>query len=55
MNKQLKLLMLILSLFVTLPLSGFIFSIKPIFGVVIYLTQIGTSVKLLEEWYQSQK
>jgi hypothetical protein len=55
MNKQTKLVILIISLFITLPLSGFLFSIKPLLGLAVYLTQIGTSVNLLSEWYKYQK
>jgi hypothetical protein len=55
MNKQTKLIILIISLFITLPLSGFLFSIKPLLGLAVYLTQIGTSVNLLSEWYKYQK
>jgi hypothetical protein len=54
MNKQTKLIILIISLFITLPLSGFLFSFNPMIGAVIYITQIGTSVTLLSEWYKSQ-
>jgi len=55
MNKQTKLVILIFSLFITLPLSGFLLSIKPMIGAIVYITQIGTSVNLLREWYKYQK
>jgi len=55
MNKQTKLIILIFSIFITLPLSGFLFSIKPMIGTIVYITQIGVSVNLLREWYKFQK
>jgi hypothetical protein len=55
MSKEVKLILLILSLAITLPASGYFMSKNFLLGAFIYLTQIGTSVELLKTWWASQK
>jgi hypothetical protein len=55
MGKELKIALLVTSLFFTLPLSGMIFTKSPLLGVIIYLTQMGTSVELIRTWISYKK
>ncbi len=51
--KKFKLALLIVSLFFTLPASGLMFAFNPYLGTLIYLSQAGTSIILLKEWYKN--
>jgi len=53
--RKVKIALLVTSLFFTIPLSGMIFTKSPLLGVIIYLTQIGTSVELIRTWISYKK
>ncbi len=55
MNKDVKLILVVISIFITMPLSGFLFSIKPLIGAFSYFTQIGILIQVIREWYKNAK
>jgi len=55
MSKEVKLIILIVSLIFTLPVSGFFMSKNFLLGAIIYSTQIFTSVELLKTWWIYQR
>lgn len=55
MNKDVKLILVVISIFITMPLSGFLLSVKPLIGVISYITQIGMLIQVIREWYKNAK
>ena len=55
MGKDVKLILVVISIFITMPLSGFLFSVEPLIGVFSYVTQIGILTKVITEWYKIAK
>jgi hypothetical protein len=55
MSKEVKFVVLIVSLLFTLPASGYFMSKDFQLGALIYLTQIYSSVELLKTWWASKK
>lgn len=55
MRKNIKLAILIASLLFTLPASGLLFTKSPLVGILIYLTQLGTSIELIRTWIAYKK
>jgi hypothetical protein len=55
MSKDVKLILVVISIFITMPLAGFLFSIKPIIGAFSYITQIGILINVIKEWYNNTK
>ncbi len=54
MGKDIKVIIYVVSLFITLPMSGFLLANVPLVGIIIYLTQIGTSIQLIQTWIKYQ-
>lgn len=52
MSKKVRLWILIPSLFFTLPMVGYLMSFNFLLGAAIYVTQLGTSIGLLRDWYK---
>jgi len=55
MSKDVKLILVVISIFITMPLAGFLFSVKPLIGVFSYVTQIGILINVIREWYKNTK
>lgn len=55
MSKDLKLILVVISIFITMPLSGLLFTFKPIVGLFSYVTQVGALVQVIREWYKNAK
>lgn len=53
MSKDVKLILVIISIFITMPLSGFLFTFKPMLGLFSYITQIGILINVIKEWYKN--
>jgi hypothetical protein len=53
--KKVKFTILLVSLFFTLPASGYLMTLDLPSGIFIYLTQIFTSIELLRTWFKYKK
>jgi len=55
MSKDVKLILVVISIFITMPLAGFLFGINTLIGVFSYVTQIGILINVIREWYKNTK
>jgi len=53
-NKKVKLFLLCVSIFITMPMIGFIAHFNPIASGLIFITQIPILHTLLKEWYNTK-
>ena len=49
-----RLIILAVSVFITMPMAGFLFKYNPIVASVIYMTQVPALIKVISEWYSGQ-
>lgn len=53
-SKKARLVLLILSIFITMPICGFLFKFNPMISGLIYLSQLGSLIQVIREWYKSK-